>query len=137
MITKVKPCKYCNSTFHYPSQCFYKPQQPLKPCIHCNQTDHYPWQCFKNPDRKKQMQRKIRRGKQNLKWFKIRRLWHKENRRESYNCYYCGKFLLPDEVELDHFISRSRAPHLRYDLNNLVVSCHDCNTLKGSLSGDE
>lgn len=56
---------------------------------------------------------------------------------ESYNCHYCGRFLLRNEVELDHFESRSRRPDLRYELTNLVPSCHRCNAEKGSLSGEQ
>jgi len=44
----------------------------------------------------------------------------------------CHKWVHIDDMELDHIISRSRRPDLRYVLSNLAPSCHDCNTEKGS-----
>jgi len=60
-----------------------------------------------------------------------------ENDEGGYNCRYCGVFLFRNQVELDHYLSRSRRPDLKYTFSNLVPSCHNCNTDKGSRSGDE
>lgn len=56
---------------------------------------------------------------------------------QNFECYYCGRTLAPfgtkgkhGSTHLDHFIPR----HLggSNDPVNLVVSCHSCNSLKGS-----
>lgn len=47
-------------------------------------------------------------------------------------CWMCHKWVHIDDMELDHIISRSRRPDLRYVHSNLAPSCHDCNTKKGS-----
>lgn len=73
-------------------------------------------------------------GKQGQKWLRTRAQWIKENP-EPYFCYYCKEQLMLNELELDH--SRSRRPDLRFEMTNLVPSCHRCNTAKGSRSADE
>jgi 5-methylcytosine-specific restriction endonuclease McrA len=60
-----------------------------------------------------------------------------DNKQEAYNCFYCGKFLWPAEVTLDHYHSRSRHPELRYELSNLRPCCWNCNGEKGSTDGDD
>jgi len=52
-------------------------------------------------------------------------------RRDGYRCYYCSKDLrnLPtDHVHIDHFIPRKEGGS--NDLDNLVVSCKECNLQK-------
>lgn len=102
-----------------------------KTCKHCESENHLSIQCFKRP------KRVIKAGRVANRWQTTRRQWFKANQRESYSCHYCGRFLLKNEVELDHYLSRSRRPDLRFELSNLVPSCHRCNQEKGSMSGDE
>lgn len=47
-------------------------------------------------------------------------------------CCYCEKAHIKGEVE--HFVPKSKAPHLEFDWGNLLWSCHDCNNLKGNKS---
>lgn len=49
---------------------------------------------------------------------------------ESKNCFYCGKPLRPDKIEVDHFIPWS---FIKDDkLWNLVLACRDCNQDKNN-----
>ncbi len=57
---------------------------------------------------------------------------HPPNFQGYYVCTYCRVWIPEKEVTVDHIISRSRAPHLRYVQSNLCISCWDCNTRKGS-----
>ena len=102
-----------------------------KTCKHCEGENHLSIQCFKRP------KRVIKAGRVANRWQATRRQWFKVNHSENYYCHYCGRFLLKNEVELDHYLSRSRRPDLRFELSNLVPACHTCNTGKGSMSGDE
>lgn len=104
-----------------------------KNCKHCGGENHPSFRCFHNPKAWK----KIGQGKTSIKWLQTRRQWFREHKADSYNCFYCGRFLLRNEVELDHYESRSRRPDLRFELSNLVPACHKHNTDKGSRSGDE
>ena len=51
----------------------------------------------------------------------------------NYQCVYCGKEDTPFEVE--HIIPKSRGGSDRVD--NLTISCHDCNQKKGSQTAKE
>jgi uncharacterized protein (TIGR02646 family) len=72
-------------------------------------------------------------------WQAAKRKWYvanPPNDEDGYNCFYCGRFLFRQEVELDHYRPRSGNPELRFDLGNLRSSCHECNFRKGSIDGD-
>lgn len=74
-------------------------------------------------------------GKVTKKWLKTRREWirlNPPNHQNFYECYICRRWVHKDEMELDHIISRTRAPHLRYELSNLTPSHSACNSEKGS-----
>jgi 5-methylcytosine-specific restriction endonuclease McrA len=43
-------------------------------------------------------------------------------------CYYCRKKLTPVEVRFDHIVAVSKGGS--HSLDNLCVSCHDCNSSK-------
>lgn len=131
-----KPCRYCLATWHYSSQCFYKPRTITTPCKFCQGMDHVAWQCFKNPNRHIETKAKLKNGKQARKWIGTRKQWFKENEAESYTCYLCGKYLTKEEVTLDHVKPRSNSPQLRHDMSNLKPSCGPCNLAKGSQSLD-
>lgn len=67
---------------------------------------------------------------------KTRAKWFAAHPAEWYLCHYCGRMLTKVETTLDHKISRSSAPHLKHDFDNLVPCCWPCNGLKGSISHD-
>jgi len=48
-------------------------------------------------------------------------------------CVYCGKKNIP--LEIEHIIPKSRGGTNRID--NLTISCHDCNQKKGNLTAEE
>lgn len=54
----------------------------------------------------------------------------KLRKRDKFQCVYCGKSSIEDEVELalDHIIPRSKGG--TDTAGNLVTSCHDCNIQK-------
>lgn len=139
MITKIKACKFCGETTHYPFQCRLNPKQSTKTprrskCQFCGSTTHYSYQCSLEHRSEAHI---YKRPKGDSKWTRAKRAWFKAHPAEYFNCHYCGKLLSKKEIELDHYISRSRRPDLKYKLSNLVPSCRWCNQLKGSLSGDE
>mgnify|MGYP000224375912 CR=1 FL=1 len=52
-----------------------------------------------------------------------------------HNCFYCGKPLKPDKIDVDHFIPWS---FIKDDmLWNLVLSCPHCNRQKNDKLPDE
>src|SRR5699024_5296803 len=93
--TAPKRCQFCDSTAHTASKCFYRPQSNTKPCKYCGLTAHFSWQCHQNPKREEEMSAKKRNGKQSLKWIVTRKKWFGLNKADHYNCYICGKYLLP------------------------------------------
>lgn len=124
---------------------------PKKPCKHCTLTGHFPWLCPANP--KAQLKRKIglRRtpikkiGKQTKQWFVTRATWIRKNPPDKngfWYCYlqihpWCPKKLTIDTLTLDHVISRSRNPRLRFKQSNLKPACLACNEMKGSRDLDQ
>ena len=86
------------------------------------------------------------RGKYHRKFEAAKRLWFKNNPPDHqgyYFCVYCGKALTKDPalielgielVTIDHRMSRSDAPELRYEQSNLAPCCAGCNSEKGSKS---
>lgn len=134
---KSNPCKHCGSIYHPSFKCFYKPRADSKPCQWCESKDHLSWQCLKNPKREKQMRRKIKRGKQNIKWMVVRNRWFKQNppnHEGYYQCYICDRMIPAPEITLDHVKPRSGSPDLRYNMSNIKPCCSSCNTSKGSRS---
>lgn len=76
-----------------------------------------------------------RLGKKGKAWLSFRRKWFKDNppnHEGYYECYLCGRWVLQNEVELDHVKSRSRHPELVFDEDNIRPVCHTCNVKKGS-----
>lgn len=74
-------------------------------------------------------------GKVHDQWIKARRDFlrlNPPNHEGYYVCYICGVWVLESEITVDHIVSRSRAPHLRYTFSNLAVCCSSCNEAKGS-----
>jgi len=78
-----------------------------------------------------------RLGKNGKKWLATRRdfLSHNPpNHQGYYVCYLCGIWVPQNEITIDHIVSRSRAPELRFVFSNLAVCCSSCNEAKGSRS---
>ncbi len=50
--------------------------------------------------------------------------------RENYTCIYCGIHASKAKMEIEHVVPRSHGG--TDSLNNLVLSCHECNQAKGS-----
>jgi len=49
--------------------------------------------------------------------------------KSHHRCAYCG--VMVDKPSIDHFIPKFLAPDLANDLNNLIISCNECNYYKG------
>ena len=65
-----------------------------------------------------------------LQGYNIRNYLLEKHRRK---CFYCGKTVSSFEVE--HMLPKSRGGSNRID--NLTLSCHDCNEKKGTLTAEE
>ena len=128
---------------------------PKKPCKHCGLMGHFAYACYQNPKRalKALKRTELKRstkpinkvGKTTKQWFITRANWIRKNpppiEGEFWECYlqihpWCPKRVDIKHLTLDHVISRSRAPSLRFSLDNLRPACSHCNTEKGSKSLD-
>lgn len=66
--------------------------------------------------------------------------WRDENppnHEGYYICYLCGKWILPEEMNVEHTKSKAHHPGLRFDKGLLRPACGDCNEKKSSLDIDE
>lgn len=111
-----KTCKVCGKRA-YSNYCVqHKPKKPLKKTKYLK-----------------------RIGKVGRQWAQTRKEWIQKNLPDKgyWECRYCGKKLTIDKLTLDHKLSRSRRPDLRFEHDNLVPACWECNNQKGSLSEDE
>lgn len=124
---------------------------PKKPCKYCKQTKHFSYQCPANP--KVALRRKVglkrtplkKIGKQTKQWFVTRATWIRKNPPDEqgyWYCYlqiheWCPVKLTVETVTLDHIVSRSHAPHLRFAQDNLKPACKYCNAEKGSRSVEQ
>jgi 5-methylcytosine-specific restriction endonuclease McrA len=101
-----------------------------KHCSFCDSEDHTVFYCPAKP--KKAINP---RGKYAQRMEFVRAEWyrtHPPDHQGYYYCYLCGKAITKAQTELDHVLSRSRHPELRFELSNLRPSCHECNSEKGS-----
>lgn len=131
---------------------------PKKPCKHCKLMGHFSYACRLNP--KKILKRKaIKRsttplkrtklnkvGKHTKQWLTTRATWVRHNpppvEGQYWLCYlrihpWCPVRIDISNLTLDHVVSRTRDPSLRYNANNLRPACIHCNGMKGSRSLDE
>jgi 5-methylcytosine-specific restriction endonuclease McrA len=126
---------------------------PSKACKFCMnpKPTHWPYQCKVNPKvilkskvgKRRTPIKKI--GKQTKQWFITRATWIRKNPPDENGYYYCylkinewcpGK-LTVKTMTLDHIVSRSHDPKLRFSLSNLKPACKYCNLQKGSRSLDQ
>lgn len=120
---------------------------PKKPCKYCGLKGHFSFACFQNPKRaiKKIKQRSpiSRVGKTTKQWFITRATWIRKNpppiEGRYWECYlqihpWCPVKIDIKQLTLDHVVSRSRDPSLRFNLDNIKPACGYCNGAKGSKS---
>lgn len=129
---------------------------PKKPCKHCGLTGHFPYQCRTNPKkiikratRIKPSTKPLKRtrlkkvGKHTKQWLITRATWIRRNPPpidgKYWMCYlriheWCPGRIDIDHLTLDHVVSRTRDPSLRYNADNLKPCCIYCNGAKGSRS---
>lgn len=122
---------------------------PKKACKFCHdpKPNHFPYQCPVNP--KVVLKRKVglkrtpikKIGKQTKQWIITRATWIRKNPPpidgKYWLCYlqiheWCPVKLTAETITLDHVISRSHAPGLRFNAENLKPACKWCNGEKGS-----
>lgn len=119
---------------------------PKKPCKHCGMMGHYPYQCYTNPKKalKRTPLKKV--GKQTKQWFITRAGWIRHNpptiEGKFWECYlrihpWCPGRIDIAHLTLDHVVSRSSDPKLRFAADNLKPACQYCNNMKGSRSLDQ
>lgn len=53
--------------------------------------------------------------------------------RDRYCCSYCGRRYNAGKLGIDHFYPRIKYPELANDLENMVLSCAECNAIKGGI----
>ena len=126
---------------------------PKKKCKFCGDPTpkHFPYACPVNP--KVDLKRKVglkrtpikKIGKTTKQWFMTRATWIRKNpppiEGKYWECYlrihpYCPGRVDLEHLTLDHVVSRSRDPSLRFNLDNLRPACKWCNTEKGSKALD-
>lgn len=133
-------------------------RQPKKPCKLCGMEGHFPYQCRLNvkkvlkrtalkPSTKPLKRSRLnKQGKHAKQWMITRATWIRNNppplEGKYWRCYlhiheFCLGVVDIDTITLDHVVSRSRDPSLRYLASNLKPACMRCNELKGSKSLDQ
>ena len=119
---------------------------PKKPCKTCNSMGHFTYNCFRNPRKAIQRTSIKQQGKYAKQWALTRKTWIKRNpppiAGRYWECYlrihpWCPVRIDVRHMTLDHVISRSRAPGLRFNRDNLRPACYYCNNEKGSRSLDQ
>lgn len=119
---------------------------PKKPCKHCGLMGHFPYQCRTNPRKALKRVPLKRVGKTTKQWFITRATWIRKNpppiEGKYWECYlqiheWCPVRLTLETLTLDHVVSRSRDPSLRFNLSNIKPACQYCNSEKGSKSLDQ
>ena len=65
-----------------------------------------------------------------LQGYNVRNYLLEKHRRK---CFYCGKTV--SDFEIEHMLPKARGGSNRID--NLTLSCHDCNEKKGTLTAEE
>ena len=77
-----------------------------------------------------------KQGKESAAWSRYKATWKKAHPESYFECYYCDKVISREELTLDHKIPRSRRADLRYNDDNIVPCCWECNNEKGSMDAE-
>lgn len=108
-----------------------------KPCTLCQSIYHQQISCFQRPKKQPKRTPIKKGGKHEQAWRLFRKRYlelHPSNHEGYYICYICSKWVEAQDITLDHKVSRSNAPELRYNEDNIEFCCWSCNSKKGSLS---
>lgn len=76
-------------------------------------------------------------AKNDTKWIACRAAWfdlNPPNHQGYYQCALCPDMVRKDETTLDHVVTRSQRPDLKYELSNLQPAHALCNQARGSMS---
>lgn len=94
----------------------------IKPCKYCQATTHYPYKCKLNPKKPKRIKQIGRRG---LKYNDWRDNVAKPYliAKNGYKCVICGS---QKKLDIDHILKRGSHPELKMDLNNVRFLCRSC-----------
>lgn len=128
-------------------------QFPKKKCKYCGLMGHFPYACYQSPKRAlkalkrtelKRSTKPIKKiGKLTKQWYITRATWIRKNPPPMdgrfWKCYlhihpWCPGQVGIHNMTLDHIVSRSHAPGMRFSASNLRPACKYCNTMKGSRS---
>lgn len=118
---------------------------PKKACKFCGGMGHFAYMCRKNPKNSFKRSGIKQNGKYAKQWIVTRETWIRNNPPDKYGFWYCylnihewcPRKLTLETLTLDHIVSRSRDPSLRFDQTNLQPACRYCNDKKGSKSLDQ
>ena len=127
---------------------------PKKPCKYCQGMGHFSYMCRKNPKNSWSNKSIKQNGKYAKQWTITRANWIKRNPPTVdgyWLCYlqihpWCPRRLTDDKnkirkgvgiLTIDHVVSRSRDPSLRFNADDLQPACIYCNNEKGSKSLDQ
>ena len=119
---------------------------PKKPCKFCGGMGHFSYMCRDNPKNSWSNRSIKQNGKYAKQWMVTRATWIDRNpppiEGKYWICYlqiheWCPVKLTEKTLTLDHIVSRSRDPSLRFAADNLKPACGYCNNEKGSRSLEE
>ena len=111
-----------------------------KPCKTCGKHGHSAAFCYQTRKKVPTTRKQINKvGKETRAWSEFRKhylMLHPPNHEGYYECYICHKWVLANEITLDHVVARSSDPSLRYNEDNIRLCCYECNARKVSQSLD-
>lgn len=119
---------------------------PKKPCKHCGRMGHFSYACFTNPKKVLKRTPIKKQGKNAKQWLITRATWIRKNPPpidgKFWICYlqihpWCPVRVDIGHLTLDHVVSRTKDPSLRFKLSNLKPACLPCNEMKGSRRLDD
>jgi hypothetical protein len=134
-----KPCKHCKLTGHFPYQCRYNPKKAIK------RATPKQYNTIKRSPLKRSTKPINKIGKTAKQWFVTRATWIRNNpppiEGQYWECYlqihpWCPRRIDLAHLTLDHVVSRTRDPSLRFKAENLRPACMPCNEMKGSRALD-
>lgn len=117
----------------------------MSKCKHCLMTTHSSFQCFSAPRKPLKAKKPMKKiGAVSKRLLAQREQYFEDNPSEDgyYHCYYCliqgiEEPLLREDVQIEHFYTKTHRPDLRFDRANLVLSCARHNEDKGTMDGPD